>query len=79
MLKFVKAFLYSQEIKKIISEENPETTNLIKEKIQQREVADIPFHTPLDVVEICSKSEQFSEAESYLIYYNLAFNYTEKP
>lgn len=79
LIKFVKGFLFSTKIHSAISHESYALgSKSLKESLEsfgRLEISEAPFNNPLCIAERYSRSAKLSEAESCLIYYNLAFNY----
>ena len=75
LIQCVKTFFYSHSIKTNIDHENWPISKNKQQEIKRLEIPQLPFSNPLKLTELSADSKSFSEAKSYLIYYNLAFNY----
>lgn len=79
LIKFVKGFLFSEDIHSVIAHESYALgTKAMKDSLDsfaRLEIPNTPFNNPLTIAELYARSIKLSEAESCLIYYILSFNY----
>ena len=78
LIQCVRTFFYSHSIKTIIAHEKWPISKKKKQEIKQLEIPQLPFSNPLRLTELSASTKNFSEAKSYLLYYNLAFNYVRE-
>lgn len=79
LVKFVKGFLFSEEIRSYIAIEKWELSSSAKEEKKKEfsslKIPDSPFNNPLNVADFFACNKTLSDVKSFLMYYNLAFNY----
>jgi hypothetical protein len=75
LVEIVRAFFFSEKIRSVLSKEKWPVGSKKADKIKKYELPERPFSNPLSIVEADAKSKKLSEVESYLLFYNLAFNY----
>jgi hypothetical protein len=75
LVQCVKTFFFSQSISAEIANENIPITDSKRKEIKKSNAPQIPFSNPLKLTELSAVELNLSEAKSYKIYYDLAFNY----
>ncbi|NDV57021.1 hypothetical protein [Bacteroides sp. 519] len=78
LVQCVRTFFYSHQIGTLLADEKWPISNDKLQSLRSLEVPEIPFSNPLRVTELSASSKSLSEAKSYLLYYNLAFNYARE-
>lgn len=78
LVQCVRTFFYSHQIGTLLADEKWPISNDKLQSLKPLEVPEIPFSNPLRVTELSASSKSLSEAKSYLLYYNLAFNYARE-